>query len=82
MDVTVEMEALRGDRSTVTVPVTLKIRTGWAADRKTAPTIARIAEDAAGAAALRGHARLTRTGRERLRCGLSMLWVTSPLPSM
>ncbi|MBY6204009.1 tRNA dihydrouridine synthase DusB [Halomonas denitrificans] len=40
----------------VDVPVTLKIRTGWAADRKNAPTIARIAEDA-GVAALAVHGR-------------------------
>jgi len=40
----------------VDVPVTLKIRTGWAADRKNAPTIARIAEDA-GIAALAVHGR-------------------------
>ena len=31
--------------SAVDVPVTLKIRTGWARDHKNAPTIARIAED-------------------------------------
>ena len=35
----------------VDVPVTLKIRTGWAADQRNAPTIARIAE-ACGIAAL------------------------------
>ncbi|NKI36098.1 tRNA dihydrouridine synthase DusB [Wenzhouxiangella sp. XN79A] len=40
----------------VDVPVTLKIRTGWAADRKNAPVIARIAEDA-GIAALAIHGR-------------------------
>ena len=40
----------------VDVPVTLKIRTGWAADRRNAPTIARIAEDA-GIAALAIHGR-------------------------
>ncbi|GAB4172329.1 MAG: tRNA dihydrouridine synthase DusB [Wenzhouxiangellaceae bacterium] len=40
----------------VDVPVTLKIRTGWAADRKNAPLIARIAEDA-GVAALAVHGR-------------------------
>jgi len=40
----------------VDVPVTLKIRTGWAADRRNAPVIARIAEDA-GIAALAIHGR-------------------------
>src|SRR5690606_34674648 len=40
----------------VDVPVTLKIRTGWAADRKTALAIARIAE-ASGIAALAIHGR-------------------------
>src|SRR6056297_4081679 len=40
----------------VDVPVTLKIRTGWAADRKNAPVIARIAEDC-GIAALAIHGR-------------------------
>ena len=40
----------------VEVPVTLKIRTGWAADRKNAPVVARIAEDA-GIAALAIHGR-------------------------
>jgi len=40
----------------VEVPVTLKVRTGWAADRKNAPLIARIAEDA-GIAALAVHGR-------------------------
>ena len=40
----------------VEVPVTLKIRTGWAADRRNAPEIARIAE-AAGIAALAIHGR-------------------------
>ena len=40
----------------VDVPVTLKIRTGWAADRKNALTIARIAE-ASGIAALAIHGR-------------------------
>ena len=38
------------------VPVTLKIRTGWAADHRNAPTIARIAEDC-GIAALAVHGR-------------------------
>ncbi|HET8819713.1 MAG TPA: tRNA dihydrouridine synthase DusB [Xanthomonadaceae bacterium] len=42
--------------SAVDVPVTLKIRTGWAADAKNALTIARIAE-AAGIAALAIHGR-------------------------
>ena len=41
---------------TVDVPVTLKIRTGWAADAKNAMAIARIAE-AAGVAALAIHGR-------------------------
>ncbi|MDT8449722.1 MAG: tRNA dihydrouridine synthase DusB [Wenzhouxiangellaceae bacterium] len=40
----------------VDVPVTLKIRTGWAEDRKNAPVIARIAEEA-GIAALAVHGR-------------------------
>ena len=40
----------------VDVPVTLKIRTGWAADQRNALTIARIAE-AAGIAALAVHGR-------------------------
>jgi tRNA-dihydrouridine synthase B len=40
----------------VDVPVTLKIRTGWAADARNAPTIARIAEDS-GVAALTIHGR-------------------------
>ena len=40
----------------VEVPVTLKIRTGWAADQKNAMTIARIAESA-GIAALAVHGR-------------------------
>jgi tRNA-dihydrouridine synthase B len=40
----------------VDVPVTLKIRTGWAADQRNAPTIARIAE-ASGIAALTVHGR-------------------------
>jgi tRNA-dihydrouridine synthase B len=39
-----------------TVPVTLKIRTGWAADQRNAPAIARIAEDC-GIAALTIHGR-------------------------
>jgi tRNA-dihydrouridine synthase B len=38
------------------VPVTLKIRTGWAADARNAPVIARIAEDC-GIAALAVHGR-------------------------
>ena len=42
--------------SAVDVPVTLKIRTGWAADQKNALTIARIAEDS-GIAALAVHGR-------------------------
>ncbi len=40
----------------VDVPVTLKIRTGWNAEHKNAPTIARIAEDA-GIQALAVHGR-------------------------
>jgi tRNA-dihydrouridine synthase B len=40
----------------VEVPVTLKIRTGWAADQKNAPTIARIAEQS-GIQALTIHGR-------------------------
>jgi len=40
----------------VDVPVTLKIRTGWAADRRNAPTIARIAQES-GIAALAVHGR-------------------------
>ena len=40
----------------VDVPVTLKIRTGWSADNRNAPEIARIAEDA-GIAALAVHGR-------------------------
>jgi tRNA-dihydrouridine synthase B len=47
---------LRAVVAAVEVPVTLKIRTGWAADRKNAPQIARIAEDA-GIAALAVHGR-------------------------
>jgi len=47
---------LRAVAAAVEVPVTLKIRTGWAADRKNAPLIARIAEDA-GIAALAIHGR-------------------------
>ena len=40
----------------VDVPVTLKIRTGWAADQRNAPTIARIAQES-GIAALAVHGR-------------------------
>ena len=40
----------------VDVPVTLKIRTGWAPDRRNAPVIARIAQDS-GIAALAVHGR-------------------------
>ncbi len=47
------LEAIVG---AVAVPVTLKIRTGWAADARNAPTIARIAEDC-GIAALTIHGR-------------------------
>ncbi len=42
--------------SAVDVPVTLKIRTGWAADQKNALTIARIAQDS-GIASLAVHGR-------------------------
>jgi tRNA-dihydrouridine synthase B len=42
--------------SAVDVPVTLKIRTGWAADQRNAPTIARMAENC-GIAALAIHGR-------------------------
>ncbi len=42
--------------SAVAVPVTLKIRTGWDADHRNAPAIARIAQDA-GIAALAVHGR-------------------------
>jgi tRNA-dihydrouridine synthase B len=47
---------LRAVVAAVDVPVTLKIRTGWAAHAKNAPLIARIAEDA-GVAALAVHGR-------------------------
>jgi len=47
---------LRAVVAAVDVPVTLKIRTGWAAEHKNAPRIARIAEDA-GIAALAVHGR-------------------------
>jgi tRNA-dihydrouridine synthase B len=47
------LEAIVG---AVAVPVTLKIRTGWAADQRNAPSIARIAE-ASGIAALTIHGR-------------------------
>src|SRR6056297_1931128 len=47
---------LRAVVGAVDIPVTLKIRTGWAADRRNAPVIARIAEDA-GIAALAVHGR-------------------------
>jgi len=47
---------LRAVVAAVEVPVTLKIRTGWAAEAKNAPLIARIAEDA-GIAALAVHGR-------------------------
>ncbi len=40
----------------VEIPVTLKMRTGWASDQKNAPTIAKIAEDA-GIQALAIHGR-------------------------
>jgi len=47
---------LRAVVGAVDIPVTLKIRTGWAHDAKNAPVIARIAEDA-GIAALAVHGR-------------------------
>ena len=47
---------LRAVVSAVDVPVTLKIRTGWAADQRNAPTSARIAEDS-GICALAIHGR-------------------------
>jgi len=47
---------LRAVVGAVDIPVTLKIRTGWAADRRNAPVIGRIAEDA-GIAALAVHGR-------------------------
>lgn len=47
---------LRAVVAAVEVPVTLKIRTGWATEAKNAPRIARIAEDA-GIAALAVHGR-------------------------
>ncbi|MCA1779877.1 MAG: tRNA dihydrouridine synthase DusB [Xanthomonadaceae bacterium] len=47
---------LRAVVQAVEIPVTLKIRTGWAADRRNAPLIARIAEDS-GIAALAIHGR-------------------------
>jgi len=47
---------LRAVVTAVDIPVTLKIRTGWARDAKNAPVIARIAEDA-GVAALAIHGR-------------------------
>ncbi len=49
-------DILRAIVDAVDVPVTLKIRTGWAADRRNALEIARIAEDA-GIAALAVHGR-------------------------
>ena len=47
---------LRAVVDAVDVPVTLKIRTGWAADQKNAPSIAKIAEDC-GIQALAIHGR-------------------------
>jgi len=55
-DETLVARILEAVVSAVDVPVTLKIRTGWAADRRNAPTIARIAE-ASGIAALAIHGR-------------------------
>jgi tRNA-dihydrouridine synthase B len=49
-------EILNAVVAAVHVPVTLKIRTGWAAGQRNAPVIARIAEDA-GIAALAIHGR-------------------------
>jgi len=49
-------DILKSVVAAVDVPVTLKIRTGWAADQKNAPTIARIAEQA-GIQALAIHGR-------------------------
>jgi len=49
-------EIVRAVVAAVDVPVTLKIRTGWDADHRNAPAIARIAEDA-GIAALAVHGR-------------------------
>jgi len=49
-------DILRAIVSAVDVPVTLKIRTGWAADQRNALRIARIAEDS-GIAALAIHGR-------------------------
>jgi len=49
-------QILKAVVAAVDVPVTLKIRTGWAADQRNAPTIARIAEDC-GIAALAIHGR-------------------------
>ncbi len=50
------MRILRAVVAAVDVPVTLKIRTGWNADNRNAPRIARIAEDS-GIAALAVHGR-------------------------
>src|SRR5688572_14576725 len=55
-DETLVARILEAVVSAVDVPVTLKIRTGWAADRRNAPTIARIAEGS-GIAALAIHGR-------------------------
>jgi len=49
-------DILKAVVAAVDVPVTLKIRTGWAADQRNAPTIARIAEQT-GIAALAIHGR-------------------------
>ena len=54
-------EILRRTVQAVTVPVTLKMRTGWSPQQRNAVTIARIAEDA-GIAALAVHGR-TRADR-------------------
>jgi tRNA-dihydrouridine synthase B len=52
---------LRAVVAAVDVPVTLKIRTGWAPDRRNALTVARLAEDA-GIAALAVHGRTRACG--------------------
>lgn len=49
-------DILRATVNAVKIPVTLKIRTGWSADMRNGPTIAKIAEDA-GIQALSVHGR-------------------------
>jgi tRNA-dihydrouridine synthase B len=56
-------EILVAVNAAVTVPVTLKTRTGWDGDHRNVPTVARIAEDA-GIAALTIHGR-TRADKYR-----------------